>query len=426
MGITIYPASATASGPLGVATATSLAINGTLVSELTSVSTLSSTPRGITSLQASSDNSSARFNGYKSRGTQASPTTVVTADLVTRWSGWPHDGANYLEMSSIVMGTEGTIAATRTPTYMQFLTATDAAPSVLTEAMKLDSAQKATFSGRVICSVVGAASAPMLTITGATFTGGSATTTKPTFLVEPTGTTSAAWSTNGTLIGANAASGFTGDLLNLQLAGARQLGLSSNGTLTINAALIIGTQTAVNFSSTDMQLGNGSNTSFLLRGGSTAPLKFNGSTASFPALGVTSQTNPILIVQDANGGATASLQVGGSGNTGSVNNIASQTITGTVADGLTAALTLAPTYTAATAQTVTRHNYIEMLQPTLSGAGPAAITNACAIWFDAAIGTHKAVDAATTKVTVTGVDAWIKVNLNGVVGFVPVYLSKTA
>ena len=69
-----------------------------------------------------------------------------------------------------------------------------------------------TFSAANIFSVNGAASTPAVSITGSVFTGGSATTTKPLFLVEPTGTTSTGWSTSGTLIGANAASGFTGDI----------------------------------------------------------------------------------------------------------------------------------------------------------------------------------------------------------------------
>ncbi len=102
------------------------------------------------------------------------------------------------------------------------------------------------------------------------------------------------------------------------------------------------------------------------------------------------------------------------------------TITGATANGYAAALTLDPGYTAATAQTVTRHNYLDIQNPSLAGAGPAALTDACIMRFDAAIGTHKAVDAASTKTTPTAVDAWIKVNLNDVVGYVPCYLSKTA
>jgi hypothetical protein len=42
-------------------------------------------------------------------------------------------------------------------------------------------------------------------------------------LIEPTGTTSTAWSTSGTGLGVNAASGFAGNLLDLQVNGTSQL-----------------------------------------------------------------------------------------------------------------------------------------------------------------------------------------------------------
>jgi hypothetical protein len=106
--------------------------------------------------------------------------------------------------------------------------------------------------------------------------------------------------------------------------------------------------------------------------------------------------------------------------------VTTRTITGTVADGVTAAIQLAPTYDAATAQTVTRHNYIELNNPLLTGAGPAAVTDAAVFRFDAAAGTHKAVDSGTTKTTPGGVDAWCKININGTLYYLPAFLSKTA
>jgi hypothetical protein len=101
------------------------------------------------------------------------------------------------------------------------------------------------------------------------------------------------------------------------------------------------------------------------------------------------------------------------------------TITGAVTDGYAAGLTLDPGYTAATAQTVTRHNYIDVQNVSLAGAGPAALTDACVLRFDAAAGTHKAVDSGTTKTTPGTVDAWMKVNINGTVYYMPCYTSKT-
>ena len=69
-----------------------------------------------------------------------------------------------------------------------------------------------TFSARWIQSTNSAASAPATVLTGTWFTGGTTTTTKPHFLIEPAGTTSTAWSTAGTGLGVNAPSGFSGDL----------------------------------------------------------------------------------------------------------------------------------------------------------------------------------------------------------------------
>lgn len=101
------------------------------------------------------------------------------------------------------------------------------------------------------------------------------------------------------------------------------------------------------------------------------------------------------------------------------------TIVGGVTDAYTGAFRSTPTYSAGSALTVTRHNYIDLNQPTLSGAGPAALTDACVFRFDAAIGTHKAVDSGTTKTSPGTVTAWVKVNINGTVHYLPAYASKT-
>lgn len=88
-----------------------------------------------------------------------------------------------------------------------------------------------TFSAAKIFSVNGAASTPPVSLTGTWFTGGSATTTKPQFLIEPTGTTSTGWSTSGTGLGVNAASGFVGNLLDLQLNGTAKITFTYDGRL---------------------------------------------------------------------------------------------------------------------------------------------------------------------------------------------------
>jgi hypothetical protein len=88
-------------------------------------------------------------------------------------------------------------------------------------------------TGQINISLAGAASTPPVSFTGSWFTGGTATTTKPQLLIEPTGTTSTAWSTSGTGLGVNAASGFSGRLLDLQLNGTSSFSVNSSGTVSV-------------------------------------------------------------------------------------------------------------------------------------------------------------------------------------------------
>jgi len=95
-------------------------------------------------------------------------------------------------------------------------------------------------TGEINVSLAGAASTPPVAFTGSWFTGGTATTTKPQLLIEPTGTTSTAWSTSGTGLGVNAASGFSGRLLDLQTNGTSQMVVQGDGKL------LVGTTTSTN------------------------------------------------------------------------------------------------------------------------------------------------------------------------------------
>jgi hypothetical protein len=85
----------------------------------------------------------------------------------------------------------------------------------------------------------GNVSAPGFTMNGTWYSGGSATTTKPYILIESTGTTSTGWSTSGTGLGINAASGFGGNLIDAQVAGVSRFSVSNVGTIIIpnNVAL---------------------------------------------------------------------------------------------------------------------------------------------------------------------------------------------
>lgn len=98
-----------------------------------------------------------------------------------------------------------------------------------------------TMTGALVNSTNGAVSTPPMSLTGSWYNGGTSTTTKPQVLIEPTGTTSTNWSTAGTGLGVNAASGFTGNLLDLQTNGARRFAVSATGDIsTPSGGLIVG------------------------------------------------------------------------------------------------------------------------------------------------------------------------------------------
>lgn len=98
-----------------------------------------------------------------------------------------------------------------------------------------------------------------------------------------------------------------------------------------------------------------------------------------------------------------------------------ETLTASPADGYAASLTLDPGYTGA--HTVTRHNYIDAQNPSV--AGGAAMTDACLVRFDAAAGSHKATLAGSNKQSPGNVSAWVKININGTLHFIPTYTSTT-
>lgn len=103
--------------------------------------------------------------------------------------------------------------------------------------------------------------------------------------------------------------------------------------------------------------------------------------------------------------------------TGALTQAYSQTLAGATTD-----VSLAThTPVIAGAFTADRLNYHVLSQPT----GAATITDAAVFRFDAAIGTHKAVDSGTTKTSPGTVTAWVKVNINGTIHYMPAYSSKT-
>lgn len=171
----------------------------------------------------------------------------------------------------------------------------------------------AVFSSNPVLAGNGAASLPGLSVTGAPFTGGSGTSTFPLVYIN-SGTAPTTFSTSGTMLGINAPSGFSGNMLDLKVNGASTslLTMSSGGTITtanaINAGGSVSTASAGNFtwtthskmsSSTDgnITFSNNAGTSF-------TRLQFGGPSNSFAAL-CTATT--VLTICGGAGGSTGTL-----------------------------------------------------------------------------------------------------------------------
>lgn len=75
------------------------------------------------------------------------------------------------------------------------------------------------------------ASSPGIFYTGTWFVGGTTTTNFPQLLLQPTGTTAGSWNASGTALGTNAPSGFSGDLINLEIAGVSKFRVDGTGDI---------------------------------------------------------------------------------------------------------------------------------------------------------------------------------------------------
>lgn len=110
--------------------------------QLQVATTSTSSIRGVSSSQHSAGVSAAQFIGLKSRGTSSVPTIITSGDGLNSIRAGGYDGSNYIISGELAWESTGTVALTRIPSLAKFYTATDAAPSVLTEAWRVDELQR--------------------------------------------------------------------------------------------------------------------------------------------------------------------------------------------------------------------------------------------------------------------------------------------
>jgi hypothetical protein len=135
-------------------------------------------------------------------------------------------------------------------------------------------------------------SIPGILADGLWFRGGSSTTTKPYLLVEPSGSTSTNWSVNGTGLGVNGPSGFTGNLLDIQLNGASRIEVRSTGyfkcfnEIETTENIYLGNIKSL-YWNTRSRISSPANSSLMVSNNTQTDfnlLQFGGNTSAFPAL----------------------------------------------------------------------------------------------------------------------------------------------
>lgn len=119
---------------------------------LQTVNTSTTSLRGVVLGQYNTGTEGSRIFLRKSRNTFASPSTIVTGDILGNIFFSGHEGTAFNDSASIMVTSVGTIGTNRVPSKMDFRTSTDSASSVLTTALTLDELQRAIFASDVLFS----------------------------------------------------------------------------------------------------------------------------------------------------------------------------------------------------------------------------------------------------------------------------------
>lgn len=171
-------------------------------------------------------------------------------------------------------------------------------------------------SVQFLAALNGVASTPALIIPGTWFTGGSATTTKPQLLLEPTGTTSNAWNVNGTGLGINSAAGFTGNLLDLQVAAVSKFSVQNGGSVIAASSIFSGAGAAFSWTGRAAMLSPSDGIIELTNQALTdfTRLQLGGTTNAFPSIKRNGTALNIRLADDSADAPLTASNITGSGN----------------------------------------------------------------------------------------------------------------
>lgn len=132
------------------------------------VETSTVTPRGILADQYNTGTQGSRITMRKARGTLASPTTIVTGDVLGSWTTAGHDGTGFIDAAKILVTSTGTIGTNIIPTFMDLQTMN--AAGTLTTGLSISAAQAITLpalnsTGIVHNSAAGLLSTSLVSLT---------------------------------------------------------------------------------------------------------------------------------------------------------------------------------------------------------------------------------------------------------------------
>jgi hypothetical protein len=129
------------------------ATNPATVNVLNTVETATTAQRGVNFYQYNSGTQSSEINLLKARGTVASPTTIVTADVLSDLKTWAYDGTQFTNSGSAKWTSIGTISSGIVPTI--FTLSTMNATGTLTAALTVDQNQNTALGGILTSGTLG-------------------------------------------------------------------------------------------------------------------------------------------------------------------------------------------------------------------------------------------------------------------------------